>query len=346
MKFYYLIILNIVYFQGLGQQIVNLSDTEFISIERDERSFYNLSKKQFIQILGDTITAYSPIQRINITSPALKKNKSRESLTAQQDASKVNRKAESIIIFDSASALPKYYSLFIGVNDYEYKNENLLNLNSPISDAEKLQTILSEKFIFQKSLSQFLKNPTRQEIINAFESLAKVITPRDNLLIFYAGHGVWDTRIKIGYWLASNAEATDKSNWISNSTIRDYIAGINSKHTLLITDACFGGSILKTRKMSLSPYGMSNLYKYQSRKAMTSGTLTSVPDQSKFMYYMLKRLAEIEDDYTSSRQLFFSLETAVINNTTTIPQFGVIHNTGDEGGDFIFIKKQPSQYRK
>ncbi|MCC5919207.1 MAG: hypothetical protein LAT68_00500 [Cyclobacteriaceae bacterium] len=55
--------------------------------------------------------------------------------------------------------------------------------------------------------------------------------------------------------------------------------------------------------------------------------------------HTLKRLQDTEGQYTSSRQLFYGLETAVINNTRTVPQFGTIRDTGDEGGDFIFIRR-------
>jgi hypothetical protein len=43
--------------------------------------------------------------------------------------------------------------------------------------------------------------------------------------------------------------------------------------------------------------------------------------------------------YLSTRQLFYRIETAVINNSENVPQYGVIQNAGDEGGDFIFILK-------
>jgi len=72
---------------------------------------------------------------------------------------------------------------------------------------------------------------------------------------------------------------------------------------------------------------------------MTSGTLTTVPDESKFMQFLIKRLSDNEDKYLTTRQLFYSLEVAVLNNTNAVPQLGVIQDTGDEGGDFIFIKR-------
>lgn len=246
---------------------------------------------------------------------------------------------KNTLITELESSVPKYFSLIIGINDYKFNNDRLRDLNKAVSDAGSLQSILTESFSFQSEYSILLTNPSRQEIIQQLEILALKISAKDNLLIFYAGHGVWDERIKVGYWLPSDAKTDDKSSWISNSTIRDYVAGINSKHTLLITDACFSGSIFKTRDMDLSDYGMSNLYRLSSRKAMTSGTLTTVPDESKFMQYFIKRLTDTEGKYVSARQLFYGLETAVLNNTNTVPQFGVIQDTGDEGGDFIFIRR-------
>ena len=81
------------------------------------------------------------------------------------------------------------------------------------------------------------------------------------------------------------------------------------------------------------------LYELPSRKAMTSGTLTEVPDESAFIKYLVERLEKSEDKYLSSEQLFSSFSHAVINNSNVVPQFGEIQNVGDQGGDFIFIKK-------
>ncbi len=237
---------------------------------------------------------------------------------------------------------PQYYGLFIGIDNYQFSSTDLPNLDKPLKDATALQNVLIEKYSLTTENSTLLKNPTRADVLSALEKLSQKVTAKDNLFVFYAGHGVWDERLKVGYWLPSDAKINSKGNWLSNSTIRDYIAGIDTKHTLLITDACFSGSIFKTRGVNadISGYGISKIYKLPSRKAMTSGTLTTVPDESKFMYYLIKRLNENTSKYLTTRQLFFSLETAVLNNTSTVPQLGVIQDTGDEGGDFIFIKKE------
>ena len=72
---------------------------------------------------------------------------------------------------------------------------------------------------------------------------------------------------------------------------------------------------------------------------MTSGTLEEVPDKSVFMLYLNKRLEENTQQFISAEELFSSFKTAVLNNSPNIPQYGEIKDTGDEGGDFIFVKK-------
>lgn len=236
----------------------------------------------------------------------------------------------------------KNYLLVIAVEDYTDKNIN--DLDHPVNDAKKVLNILTDKYTFEKEQVVFLENPDRASIIRAFDKLAKVVTTNDNLLIFYAGHGLWDSQMNKGYWLPRNAAKDDRSDWFSNSDLRDYIGGINSKHTLMVADACFSGSIFKTRDaFSKSPdtNGALELYKTTSRQAMTSGAMKSVPDKSVFIQYLCKKLEENQELFMSAEQLFHSFKIAVINNSPNgqIPQFGVIKETGDEGGDFLFIKK-------
>ncbi len=159
---------------------------------------------------------------------------------------------------------------------------------------------------------------------------------------FYAGHGYWDEKIKQGYWWPRDATAADPSNWLSNSDLREQLRGISSAHTLLVSDACFSGGIFRTRdassiKNASMDYQM--LYKMPSRRAMTSGTLTAVPDRSVFVEYFVKRLGQNQERFLPSQSLFNSIRAAIINNSATVPQEGVIAETGDEGGDFIFQKK-------
>jgi hypothetical protein len=232
-----------------------------------------------------------------------------------------------------------FYGLLIGVD--HYNDPGFPNLDNPIRDVERLYNILGSKYHFRKENIKIIRDARYKDIIKALDELSKSITVNDNLLIFYAGHGWWDEDANIGYWLPADATQSSKEAWFRNSTLRDYIMEIRSKHTLLITDACFGGSIFKTRSVMIeAPKAISKLYELKSRKAMTSGTLTTVPDRSAFTRYLIDRLENNEQEYLSSEQLFSSIRIAVINNSNVVPQYGEIMQVGDEGGDFIFISKK------
>ena len=237
------------------------------------------------------------------------------------------------------TSLPKYYALIIGISDYQYTNAQLPNLGKPVEDAQKLRDVLVQNYAFDDQNVLLLKNPTREQIINHLDRLIQEVGEKDNLLVFYAGHGYYDKASDFGFWLPSDAKTSSRASWIANSTIKDYIGAIKSKHTLLITDACFGGSIFKTRSVGNILMKFNEVYKEDSRKAITSGNLTEVPDQSIFLKYLLKSLDENQDVFLSSSMLFSRIYEPILYNSPSTPQFGVVQGAGDEGGDFVFIKK-------
>jgi WD40 repeat protein len=232
----------------------------------------------------------------------------------------------------------KYYALMIGINNY---NDPLLpDLDNPITDAEKFARVLNENYTFPEENTIILRNPGRAEMMTALDDLSKKLTLNDNLLVFYAGHGYWDDKAQLGYWLPADAAKNSTVDWFRNSTLRDYVGSIPTRHTLVIADACFSGAIFKTRAAYTdAPKGIQKLYELPSRKAMTSGILQVVPDQSVFLQYLLQRLTENQDPFLASEYLFSSFKPAVMNNSQNVPQYGTIQNVGDEGGDFIFIRR-------
>ncbi|MDH5367855.1 MAG: caspase family protein [Cyclobacteriaceae bacterium] len=232
-----------------------------------------------------------------------------------------------------------YYALLIGNSDY---NVDELDLDKPTQDVDELANILSTMYAFDESNIVKLINSDRNSTLQELYRLRQTLTPDDNLLIFYAGHGHWDDQIGQGYWWPVDATLNNPSNWLSNSDLREQIRGINSAHTLLISDACFSGGIFKTRGVNdirSADLDIQLLYRMQSRRAITSGTMSTVPDESVFFKYFIKYLSENDKKFISSSELFTIIRASVLNNSMTVPQDGVILNTGDEGGDFIFIKK-------
>jgi hypothetical protein len=302
------------------------SGVKFVSVNSDIRTINNAG------IFTSSIQLYPGENRVRLVAADNEDNLKEQYLTVEYIPPVVT-------LADKITKESKYYGLIIGINKYE--DSNLPDLDNPISDAEKLHKTLLEKYSFSDSDVMLLRNPKRNDIVYALDNLAQEVTPNDNVLIFYAGHGYWDAKANVGYWLPSDAYLSTTANWFRNSTLVDYLKTIDSKHTLLITDACFAGSIFQTRSgFPNQDRAFEALYELPSRKAMTSGTLTEVPDRSSFTRFLLNRLNENQDTYLSSEQLFSSFRIAVINNSDAIPQYGEIKNVGDEGGDFIFLKKK------
>jgi len=240
------------------------------------------------------------------------------------------------VVYDISSA--KYFALIIAVEQYDHPRFN--DLDQPVKDAISFSNLIQSEYNFDKENITFMENPSKGDIIGTLYQMRTKVTPKDNLLIYYAGHGVWDEEMTMGYWLPKDADPENPVNWLPNTDLTNYLNVLKSKHTLLIADACFSGGIFKTRSaFNNNVMSVERLYKLTSRKAITSGTLNEVPDRSVFIEYLIKRLESNKKKYLPSEQLYSSLKEAVINNSSNIPQYGTIQNVGDEGGDFIFIRR-------
>jgi hypothetical protein len=307
-------------------EVKDKSGVKFVSVNSDIRSVNEAG------IFSSSIQLYPGDNMVRLVAADNEDNLLEQFLT-------IKYTPPVVTLADKINKTSKYYGLVIGINKYE--DSNLPDLDNPISDAEKLYNILLQKYTFHDSDMILLRDAKWNDIVYALDYLAQRVTPEDNVLIFYAGHGHWDAKANVGYWLPSDAYLSTTANWFRNSTLVDYLKTIDSKHTLLITDACFAGSIFKSRSgFPNQERAYEVLYELPSRKAMTSGSMTEVPDRSSFTKYLIERLNENQETYLSSEQLFSSFRIAVINNSEALPQYGEIQNVGDEGGDFIFLKKK------
>ncbi|MCP4311906.1 MAG: caspase family protein [Bacteroidetes bacterium] len=248
------------------------------------------------------------------------------------------KKIESIldIVYDISTA--RYIALVIAVEQYDDPGIN--DLDHPISDAERFIDVIESEYNFHKENIIFLKNPSKAEIIGRLHAMRKQVTNEDNLLIYYAGHGQYDDQMETGYWFPRDAREENPVDWLPNTDLTNYLNVLKTKHTLLIADACFSGGIFKSRAAFNNAMAVEKMYKLNSRKALTSGSLNEeVPDKSVFIDMLIKRLKHNTQKYLPAEQLYTSIKPAVMNNTNTMPKYGTIQNVGDEGGDFIFIRK-------
>lgn len=239
----------------------------------------------------------------------------------------------------------KYYALIIGIDNYKGAWSPLQNA---VRDAQAIELLLKNKYKFDNFKTLYDEQATRVNIMNALEWLVENTTENDNVLIYYSGHGEFKKELNKGFWVPADAQTASVSAYISNSDLQTFLGGIKSKHTLLVSDACFSGDIFRgntvTIKMDSPEKYYAENYNLRSRQAMTSGGMEPVMDGGKdghsvFAYYFLQALRNNEAAYMDASQLFDKLKVPVTNNSDQKPLLLPVKNAGDEGGQFIFIRK-------
>jgi ankyrin repeat protein len=239
----------------------------------------------------------------------------------------------------------RYHALVIGNNAYT----DMSPLKTAVNDATAVAELLQTLYGFTVTL---LTNTTRDEIITALDQLRATLTEQDNLLIYYAGHGVLDTSEERGYWLPINAKQDSRIQWISNTTITDALKAMAAKHILVVADSCYSGTLIRGIDVVHPPSGserdtyVARIAQKRSRTVLTSGGLEPVSDSgggkehSVFAKAFLTALQE-NRDVLDGQQLFNLVRRPVILNAAQTPEYTDIRYAGHEGGDFLFVRQAP-----
>lgn len=229
----------------------------------------------------------------------------------------------------------KNYIVLIGVNEYDYWNP----LHNAVRDCNDLSYVLTSKYQFEEAdvITLFNNQATRENILELFERLQDKVEENDNLLIYYAGHGYYDSQAGLGYWVPADARLNKVPDFIRNSAIHDYLRTIPSHHTLLIADACYAGSLFSSSRGIINE---SN----KSRWAFTSGDIEKVWDgqpgeNSPFARYLIRYLNNNNAQSIRANDMINAVSMIVQRNTSQNPRGDALMNVGDEGGVFILYKK-------
>jgi tetratricopeptide (TPR) repeat protein len=233
-----------------------------------------------------------------------------------------------------------YHALIIGIDRYRY----LPQLQTTHNDAKALADLLKDKYDYKVRL---LLDPTRAQIIEALDDLRETLTEKDNLLIYYAGHGWLDKEADQGFWLPADARAERRSQWISNDTVRDLAKALKVKHMLVIADSCFSGTLTRGIDIVVERLDADYLKRISSKKArqaMSSGGLEPVLDSvdgqhSPFARALVRILAE-NRSVLDGTTLFRDIRRPVSLSADQTPEFSDIRRAGHDGGDFLFVRRR------
>ncbi len=277
---------------------------------------------------------------ITITATDQQGNASTKTFTIQGKVIAQQKEvANDIVPVVNNTSTPQYHAIIIAAKDYN--DPSIPDLDNPVKDAAELKSILETQYTFNAKNIKTLYNKNKDDIMQTIIQTSNSLSENDNLLIFYAGHGIAE-KDKFGdvdgYWIPSSAKKGLVSTYISADDIKKALKRSDSKHVLVIADACFSGAFTRALSSDASA-GIQKQYNVASRKIMASGNMEPVPDNSRFIFYLKKNLRENKEKYLTAKKLFDSFYEAILNNSDTSPQYAAIKNIGDEGGEFVFIKK-------
>lgn len=242
-----------------------------------------------------------------------------------------------------------YRALIIGNNQYRDPAQRWQPLKTAVSGANAVARLMKNQYHFDDIT--VLENATRREILHAISNLTKRVDDDDSVLLYYAGHGYLDEETNKGYWIPVDAVGNDHTTYLRNSTIRDELNTIaqRARHTLLISDSCFSGSLLRGGTRGPAPAANQERYYQQvaqkkSVQIITAGGVEFVDDnyadsgQSPFTYFLLNELSHNTRPLITASEVSSNVEKAVAANSSQVPESGVLQGAGDELGEFIFLK--------
>lgn len=253
-------------------------------------------------------------------------------------------------LIDSSSAASginfgQYYALVIGNANYQ----NHPSLSSSVNDAEAVASSLKSRYGFKTAV---LTDASRLKILDALDKFRNKLGENDNLLIYFAGHGSLEGGS--GYWLPTDASTSDKSTWISNSQITNFLEAMKAKHVLVVADSCYSGTL---SQLSIPRPQLDDKQKtrewYQAiastkvRVVLSSGGVKPVLDSGRGGHSVFAAafldVLNAGNSLLEGFRLYEALRDQVAANArksgiSQTPQFAPIRFAGHEAGDFVMLK--------
>ena len=234
-----------------------------------------------------------------------------------------------------------YFALVIGINNYQH----LPKLGTAVQDAQALASILHDQYGFQTTT---LVDATRDQITKALNEYRHDLDENASLLIYYAGHGMYDKDADKAFWLPVDAERDDNSHWIMADDITTEVKVISARHILIISDSCYSGGMTREVAPSFTQDERNRFLEKmvlgKSRTLMSSGALEPVSDgggggHSVFTGALIKALTTSSDSVFSAGGLFDQyVQVSVAGRSDQTPQYIPIRNSGHDFGDFVFVR--------
>lgn len=247
---------------------------------------------------------------------------------------------------------PSYHALIIANSNYRH----IPPLETPANDAREIGQLLRDDYGFQVTV---LFDQTSEQIMKALHEQTLTLTPRDSLLIYFAGHGDTDEARGRAYWLGVDADPVTRQGWIEADNIRAKIKQMQATQVLLVADSCFSGAITHPKTTTIDRALTENRLRLQwnrrARMVLTSGQVTPVSDSasdprhSLFARHFIQILRQ-NVNVMSGEMLSYELAVRMRDEPVAVdergemqtPTYSVLQDANHDVGDFFFVPIGPS----
>ena len=315
----------------------------FIVVDKFEKPGFESMEYDDFRLYHPANDKYYPVTCVeNPFHPSIMAAKSRFS----DDGGKTEAKPKQPGNTKEELLIANNYALIIAGNIYDAFSD----LVNPVIDANTIAEELQFNYGYS---TEILENPTLNETISKIREYAeRSYSDNDNLLIFIAGHGIYDEVFKEGYIISRDSKYDDvsKITYLSHSNLRTIVNNIPCRHILLLMDVCFGGTFDPVLASSSRAAGMyadvsdkefiKRKKQYVTRLYLTSGGKEYVPDgrpghHSPFARKLLEALRNYggEDKILTINELLHFIE-----KVEPQPRFGEFGDN-EPGSDFLLISK-------
>lgn len=234
-----------------------------------------------------------------------------------------------------------YYALLFGIDTYQDKAVS--PSKSASKGARELAELLGNNYGFKTDLL-LNEKATKTGMIQMLEALAVQVGINDTVMIYFSGRGDIDPATRNGYWYPYDATSGETETYLANETIQQMIRDIKANHIVLVCDSVYAdlffGSSHRLPETFDDGYYL-NLFNKQSRWGLTSGTDGPKDERlSAFTSMILAALKENQKPQYTLQELYEKIKPHIRKESIRPPRCRSLKNTGDFGGEPIFILKQ------
>ena len=222
----------------------------------------------------------------------------------------------------------------------QYQDKRIPQLTNAVSDASAVGAALARKMGFE---TRVLPNATKAEVIAQLNRLVEETAVGDSVVVYFAGHGEMVEKTGLGYWIPSDADASQPQGWISNTDVSRALSRARSKQIAVFADSCYSGVFASETSMSqtVESASLEDLQRRRAVTVMSSGGDEPVADGGKaghsvFAWNLLQQFDELQG-WAPGAKVFAAVRKGVERELPQSPMYGASLAAGHEpGADFLF----------